>query len=93
MLIVSQDKETIFNLEQIPTIQVNENSGGSLDSYFLTIYPLGINLGYYKTKERAKEVFQEIIYKYQEVHTNINVSMVEVMYNYNEPKVYEMPEQ
>ena len=92
MLIVSQDKLRIFNLEQAPVLEINKAPEHLGSNYHLTMYPLGINLGYYTTEERAKEILREIINKYQEVNTNIKVSMIDVIYNYNEPKVYEMPE-
>ncbi|MCI9015940.1 MAG: hypothetical protein HFJ53_02070 [Clostridia bacterium] len=59
MLIVSQDKETIINFENTTRMSIipPEEEGYK--------YSIAINscldLGYYKTKERTKEVLQEII--------------------------------
>lgn len=59
MIIVSQDKETIINFESITRISIIS----PLEIGYK--YSIAINgcldLGYYKTKERAKEVLQEII--------------------------------
>lgn len=59
MIIVSQDKETIINFESITRISIIP----PLEMGYK--YSIAINgcldLGYYKTKERAKEVLQEII--------------------------------
>ncbi len=59
MIIVSQNKETIINFESITRISIIP----PLEMGYK--YSIAINgcldLGYYKTKERAKEVLQEII--------------------------------
>ena len=59
MIIVSQNKETIINFESITRISIIP----PLEMGYK--YSIAINgcldLGYYKTKERAKDVLQEII--------------------------------
>lgn len=59
MIIVSQDKETIINFENITRISIMPPAE---EGYKYSIAINGcLDLGYYKTKERAKEVLQEII--------------------------------
>lgn len=64
MIIVSQDKEKIVNFDNIfyidyyminGTYEIDANTDIDKDS---------VTLGYYKTKERAKEVLQEIVTDY-----------------------------
>ena len=89
MLILSQDKTKIVNLENIIGIGTNNNyiNIRSVDRYVL-------NLGEYDTEERAKEVLQEIIKTYK---FNINfkynkfLTEKEVIEMQND-LVYEMPE-
>ena len=67
MIIVSQDKETIVNFDNIVTLYVirdciSEEKG--LDGYnidYSTNDEINIVIATYKTEERAKEVLQEII--------------------------------
>ena len=70
MIIVSQDKETIVNFDNIVTLCVirdciSEEKG--LDGYnidYSTNDEINIVIATYKTEERAKEVLQEIINNY-----------------------------
>lgn len=65
MIIMSQDKNEIFNFNNIVNIQVtNCNKDGYLISAGLIVgkddnYR---DLGYYKTEERAKEVLMEMCF-------------------------------
>ena len=63
MIIISQDKETIINFENITRISIIppvENG------YKYSIATNGcLDLGYYKTKEKTKEVLREIIDTYK----------------------------
>ena len=57
MIIVSQDREHIVNFNNIKEIRINSYNSLMIDIY--SDYKL--QLGHYKTEERAKEVLQEII--------------------------------
>ena len=97
MLIFSQNKKRIVNLDSIREIEINGPETWGQSFYSVDTYPLGegdhnhIRLGKYQTEERAKEVLQEIIKEYKKVEINIRHELgVKVM---NFPKVYEMPEE
>lgn len=87
MIIVSQDKEKIFVLENLSKIGIDEDNA---------IRPFNLGdkwneLGKYKTKERAKEVLKEIIEQYeyiQRLQENRGYSLSSGN-NY----VYEMPKE
>lgn len=91
MIIVSQDKETIVNFENITRISIVPPVE---EGYKCAIAINGcLDLGYYKTEERAKEVLQEIIRTYvlteqykveDERPSRINLMMEGVL-------LYEMP--
>ena len=63
MLILSQDKKTIINFEGITRVSIVPPVEKGYK------YSIAINgcldLGYYDTEERAKEVLQEIMGKYE----------------------------
>ena len=86
MLILSQDKKSIYNFNNIISIQIEEGYNG----FNLVVYGAINNytsLGKYKTEERAKEVLQEIIETYKE-NGIIKIDNVQV----ENKVVYEMPE-
>lgn len=90
MLIVSQDRETIINFNNIVSIyvirDVNSMEKG-LEHYnidFSTNYDINFVAGTYATEERAKEVLREIIGKYVCANND---------YGYVENVVYEMPKE
>lgn len=62
MIIVSQDKEEIVNLDNIENIWIDAEEEGrfTIEATATT----NSTLGYYETKERAKEVLQEIVRYY-----------------------------
>lgn len=62
MIIVSQDKNEIINFNKITEIVANENEIVITDNIYKNY---GETIGIYKTKERAKEVLQEIINTYK----------------------------
>ena len=81
MIIVSQDKNTVVNFDNIMTIsQENGKVGVSTHDDFPTIAK-------YKTEERAKEVLQEIIQSYVDWE-NLKIGQPDGVFD---PK-YEMPE-
>ncbi len=60
MIIVSQDKEKAINVSKVLSIYINYETINAE-------YPYEdgwANLGRYKTKERAKEVFEEIMIRH-----------------------------
>ncbi len=87
MIIVSQNKETIINFESITRISIIP----PLEMGYK--YSIAINgcldLGYYKTKEIAKEVLQEIIKSYRDYRTAECDGYTNVL---QETAVFEMPE-
>lgn len=88
MIIVSQDREAIINFERITNIWINENIEGE----YFKINADGELLGTYKTKERAKEVLQEIARKYTS-YTEIVSPRVGIKQISDLPKSYIMPEE
>lgn len=63
MIIVSQDKETIINFENITRISIMPPAE---EGYKYSIAINGcLDLGYYKTKERAEEVLRDIAHWYE----------------------------
>ena len=88
MLILSQDKELIVNINNKEDIFLKEDY---YEGHFNGVKIMAGNkiystLGLYATKERAKEVLQEIIEKYKEE----NYAMIESMGKAQ--LLYEMPE-
>ena len=83
MIIVSQDKKRIvqnLNLGISRPGEYNQN-------YIIYNTELGEELGEYKTEERAKEVLQEIIRKYETFSLD-RLGSIKII-----PKVYEMPKE
>ena len=67
MIIVTQDEETIVNFDDVTKIYIKnpfENNDGKFEIRAENVWNVKF-LGYYKTKERAKEVLQEIVSTYQ----------------------------
>ena len=58
MIIVSQDRKSIYNFENIKSIDILNNEIYLTDDI---LADEGARIGKYKTEERAKEVLQEII--------------------------------
>lgn len=93
MIIVGQDKETINNFDNILGIQIDEhifNSNGEKDYEIKVITEKRVaNIGVYETKERAKEVLQDILKHAQE---SISYHAVGSGVWQKHESVYEMPE-
>ena len=89
MIIISQDKLQIFNFKTAKNIWIEEEEVGinQIEQVVYSIYIDGEIVGEYETKERAKEVLQEIISKYKTTLYNSKTNETVV----NIPKVYEMP--
>lgn len=98
MIIVGQDKMQIFNFDRIKNIWIDDNVLDKTDTEF-EICADGEILGYYKTKERAEEVLQEIVEKYS-TYLQLNggpailQGQIDIQPNiFNIPKVYKMPKE
>lgn len=97
MLIVSQNKDIIVNFDRVESIDIVADLDGTGKVPYKIYYETTSKreeIGEYKTKERAKEVLQEIIktyalteqYKVEDERTQINLIMEGVL-------VYEMPKE
>lgn len=96
MIIVSQDKQKIINLENLIEIYITQDemypSQDDLDGYYLrseAVMGIYENLGKYDTEERAKEVLKEIIEAYRDYRTAECDGYTNVL---QETAVFEMPE-
>ena len=89
MIIVSQDKLQIFNFKTAKNIWIEEEEVeiNQIEHVVYSIYIDGEIVGEYETKERAKEVLQEIIKAY----LDCNVQNVLAEYAYVKNIVFEMP--
>ena len=92
MLILSQDRRTIVNLDNIKTIELDIIADFKAITIFRETNEVetgvcGLYIGKYETEERAKEVLQEIMEKYKEE----NYAMIETMAKAQ--LVYEMPKE
>ena len=83
MLIVSQDKKTIINLDRITEIGTNGKDIAISDAVGMEY---GEVIGMYETEERARKVLQEIIGAYRLFSIDSNNSATV------RPKVYELPQ-
>lgn len=87
MIIVSQDKRRVINLEKLNYIQVSkvDEKKSIIEINYSDCNYLAI--AEYETAERAKEVLQEIIAKYRQYNLDANNSVTVL------PKIYEMPKE
>ena len=93
MIIVSQDKATIVNFENIQNIKIEPYGTHIKGKKIYKIFSGNFEgyeteLGTYETEEKAKEVLQEIIQRYIEC----NDSFISAGYGYVKNSAYEMPE-
>lgn len=94
MIIVSQDKCAIVNLDNIKTIELDRETDFKSIIIFRETNEVetgvcGLFIGHYATKERAKEVLQEIIKSYRYYRTAECDGYTNVL---QETAVFEMPE-
>ena len=104
MIIVSQDKCTIVNLDNIKTIELDEEKDFKSIIIFRETDEVetgvcGLIIGHYTTKERAKEVLQEIVKQkaifefFKNVPERTQILLAEDFKEDNEIfDTYEMPE-
>lgn len=94
MIIVSQDKNKIVNFNDIKTIELDRETDFKSIIIFRETNETetgvcGLFIGHYATKERAKEVLQEIIKSYRNYRTAECDGYTNVL---QETTVFEMPE-
>lgn len=95
MIIVSQDKCAIVNLDNIKTIELDRETDFKSIIIFRETNEVetgvcGLFIGHYATRERAKEVLQEIIKSYRYYRTAECDGYTNVL---QETEVFEMPEE
>lgn len=90
MIIVSQDKRLITEslAISIEDIEDREEKKIMTQEYCGKLYLLGV----YATEERAKEVLQEIIERYDVLKKNTTYAQGDGGFTFNEHYYYEMPE-
>ncbi len=95
MLILSQDKKGLINLDNVTKIGIIEPDK-KIEEFMWLIYADSnsveskcFDLGYYLTEERANQVLQEIIKNYKKA----NISGHSLGYGYVGNNIYEMPEE
>jgi biotin-(acetyl-CoA carboxylase) ligase len=89
MLIVSQIREMVVNLDTICVLGINKNNSKEILS--TTNNGNTQTLAKYETRERAKEVLQDILKEYKKVLTTFNRGTGQQRF-YDLPKIYYMPE-
>lgn len=99
MIIVSQDKDRIFNFDNLTNILAT--SAGEDNEWCIKVIFLNLDfevIGYYRTEERAKEVLEEIKYwqfqfeLFKVVSAEKQEEMQDFFERYNrEFNIYEMP--
>lgn len=89
MIIVSQIKEMIVNFDTICVLGINKNNSKEILS--TTNNGNTQTLAKYETRERAKEVLQDILKEYKKVLTTFNRGTGQQRF-YDLPKIYYMPE-
>lgn len=88
MIIVSQNKESIYNFNNIKSIDVIKNEIYLTDDI---ISDYGTKIAEYKTEERAKEILKEICLNYEK-WKNLEVFNGNIEIGFSRP-VYEMPKE
>lgn len=96
MVIVSQDKCTIVNLNNIKTIELDRETDFKSIIIFRETNEVetgvcGLLIGHYTTKERAKEILQEIWEFYETVERYKSSNGMAIVFE--KSYVYEMPKE
>ncbi|MCI8362243.1 MAG: hypothetical protein HFJ41_03790 [Clostridia bacterium] len=99
MIIVSQDKDKIFNFNNLTQIYITTDEDGT--EYEIrreTVDSLYDTLGDYKTEKRAKEVLQEIIQMIENISLanlmdNLQIAIHDSNFHGALRSVYYMPEE
>ncbi|MCI9015757.1 MAG: hypothetical protein HFJ53_01105 [Clostridia bacterium] len=88
MIIVSQSRRMIINLESILGLGLSSLEDKSIAiKMYESNDRVGTTIARYETAERAQEVLQEIVSKYRQYNLDNNKAVTIL------PKVYEMPKE
>ncbi len=88
MIIISQSKRMIINLESILGLGLSSLEDKSIAiKMYESNDRVGITIARYETAKRAQEVLQEIVNKYRQYNLDNNKAVTML------PKVYEMPKE
>lgn len=93
MIIVSQDKMQIVSFENINNITIEWSRIFSYSNNYNGKEETKALLGQYKTIERAKEVLQEILERYDVLKKNTTYAQGDSGFTFNEHYYYEMPKE
>ncbi len=95
MIIVSQEKNRIINFNNILNLYISRYEKEKITEYYISYEDCNNSyedIGCYETKERAKEVLQEI-WKFYEISKRYECSSNNGITIFLEPKfAYQMPE-
>lgn len=91
MIIVCQDKKTIINFESITRVSIVPLVE-KMYKYSIAINGC-LDLGYYETEERAKEVLQEITNTFSAVALNGTHDEIDLILKAKSMARYEMPKE
>ena len=89
MIIVSQDRKRIVENLNLGI----RNKGEYNQNYVIYNTEIGEDLGEYATEERAKEVLQEILERYDVLKKNITYAQGDSGFTFNGHYYYEMPKE
>ena len=89
MIIVSQDRKRIVENLNLGI----RNKGEYNQNYVIYNTEIGEDLGEYATEERAKEVLQEILERYDVLKKNTTYAQGDSGFTFNEHYYYEMPKE
>lgn len=88
MIIISQSKRMIINLESILGLGLSSLEDKSIAiKMYESNDRVGTTIARYETAKRAQEVLQEIVSKYRQYNLDNNKAVTML------PKVYEMPKE
>lgn len=88
MIILSQNKSFLANFDKCRAIEAKDYMIVILNEQYDNV---GLLLGKYKTEERAKEVLQEIIHRYEYMQRNLMDS--NDTSPFDEISIYRMPKE
>lgn len=94
MIIVSQDEDLMINFDNVESIDIVTDLDGTGKVPYKICYETSSKreeLGCYKTEERAKEVFKEIVKKYENSMWKLGKNILSFTFNYE--FIYEMPKE
>lgn len=89
MIIVSQDRKRIVENLNLGII----NKGEYNQNYVIYNTEIGEDLGEYATEERAKEILQEILERYDVLKKNTTYAQGDSGFTFNGHYYYEMPKE